>query len=88
MSSIDNQSKDQQLKIKQQSAWRHSLSLAFELGYLIAGPLVVLGVVGRLADRHWGTGPLWLLVGVIVSILVSSLLIIRKIKEIIAESGE
>jgi F0F1-type ATP synthase assembly protein I len=60
-----------------------AIGLAWDLGYTIAVPLVVLALVGRLADKYWGTSPWFLLLGVVVSIAISSWLIIIKTKSIV-----
>ena len=59
-----------------------ALALAWELGYTIAVPIVVLALLGRLADKAWGTSPWLLLFGIVVSITFSSWLIYRKVKEL------
>lgn len=61
------------------NAWQ----LAWELGYTIAIPIVVLALVGRWADKAWGTSPWMLLAGVVVSIIISSALVYRKVKKIL-----
>ena len=60
-----------------------ALGLAWELGYIIAVPLVVLALAGRLADRAWGTSPWLLLLGVLLSIVLSSWLIVVKTRRIL-----
>ena len=57
--------------------------LAAELGYLIAVPIVVLALVGRLVDKRLNTAPWLLLAGIIISVTVSSWLVYRKVKEIL-----
>jgi ATP synthase protein I len=61
------------------------LALAWELGYTIAIPLVVLALVGRLLDKTFGTSPILLLAGVFLSIFVSSFLVYRKTKKILSD---
>jgi F0F1-type ATP synthase assembly protein I len=63
-----------------------ALGLAWELGYTISIPLVILALAGRLADKILGTAPWLLLVGVLISIFISSWLVYRKTINII--SGE
>jgi F0F1-type ATP synthase assembly protein I len=58
-------------------------SLAFELGYSIAIPIVVFALIGRFIDKYLNTSPIFLLAGIIVSIFVSSFMILRKMKEIL-----
>lgn len=66
----------------QRSALWGSLELAFELGYLIAVPIVLLGLGGRFLDRWIGTSPWFLLVGVLLAIVLSSIGVSRKIRAI------
>lgn len=61
------------------NAW----ALAWELGYTIAIPIVALALVGRWADKAWETSPWMLLAGVVVSVVVSSALVYRKVSRII-----
>lgn len=61
-----------------------ALSLAWELGYTIAVPLVVFALGGRLLDRAWGTSPWLLLTGVLLSIAISTALVLRKMQSIMA----
>lgn len=69
---------DKNDKVKNFKAW----ALAGELGYTIAIPIVILALVGRLADKYFNTAPWLILVGILISIFVSSWLIYRKMKEI------
>jgi hypothetical protein len=61
------------------NAWQ----LAWELGYAIAIPIVVLALVGRWADRAWGTSPWLLLAGIVVSVFISSFMVYRRVKKIL-----
>ncbi|MDP3986043.1 MAG: AtpZ/AtpI family protein [Candidatus Veblenbacteria bacterium] len=67
-----------------QSTVFKALGLAWELGYTIAVPLVVLALAGRLVDRWLGTSPWFLLVGVLLSIVISTWTVYRKTKLIIS----
>ncbi len=60
-------------------------ALAWELGYTIAIPLVVLALLGRMADKYFGTSPLLLLIGIFTSILLTSFLVYRKTKDIMSD---
>lgn len=62
-----------------------ALSLAFELGYTIAVPLVVLALTGRLLDSRYQTSPWFLLAGILLSIVVSSWLVYKKTLKIFAD---
>ncbi len=63
-----------------------ALSLAWELGYTIAIPLVVLALAGRLADKVFFTSPWLLLGGVLFSIVISTWLVYKKTKVIVSSS--
>lgn len=65
-----------------------ALSLAWELGYLIAIPLVVLALVGRFLDKLWGTSPWLLLLGIGLSLFISSWTVYFKVMKIIKEASE
>ena len=57
------------------------IALVFELGYTIAVPLVLFALGGRFIDRHFGTSPLFLLVGIFLSLIGSSYLIYKIIRK-------
>jgi len=56
-----------------------ALGLAWDLGYAIALPLVLLALGGRLLDKALGSTPLFMLVGVVLSMVVTSWLVYRKL---------
>lgn len=60
-----------------------AFGLALELGWSIAIPLVVLAIIGRLADKTLNTAPWLFLVGILASIAISIYLIYRKVKNIL-----
>ncbi len=57
------------------------IALVFELGYTIAVPLVLFALGGRFLDKHLGTSPLFLLVGIFLSLMGSSYLIYKIIRK-------
>ncbi|MDO8564845.1 MAG: AtpZ/AtpI family protein [bacterium] len=61
------------------SAWQ----LAGELGYTIAIPIVIFALVGRWLDNLYSTSPWILLAGIVISILLSSFLVYRKVSRIL-----
>lgn len=67
---------------KEPSAWALALSVAYELGYLIAIPIVVFAFGGAYADRYFATSPLFLLVGIGIAFCVTTIGIFRKLKHI------
>lgn len=72
---------------KNQGTWS-ALSLAWQLGYSIAIPLVVLALLGRLLDKKFGTSPWLLLAGVLLSLVVSTFAVYFKTIKILEDTGE
>lgn len=64
------------------SFWR-ALGIAWELGYVIAIPIVALGLAGRFLDKHYGTSPWLFLAGVLVSIVLTSFGLVWKFKKLL-----
>ncbi len=62
-----------------------AFSLAWQFGYTMAIPLVVLALGGRLLDKYLNTSPLFILIGIVISIIISSILIGIKAVKIISE---
>lgn len=58
-------------------------SLALELGYMVAIPIVAFALVGRLIDKKLDSSPWFLLLGIIISIVVSTYWIYKKTTDII-----
>ncbi len=69
---------------KSESTWG-ALSLAWELGYTIAIPIVALALGGRFLDRKLGTSPWLLLGGILLSMVASSAAIYWKVAKIIGK---
>lgn len=67
---------------QKENVWS-ALGLAWQLGYTIAIPLVAFALGGRLFDKYLDTSPLLLLIGILVSIFVSSLLVYKKVAKIL-----
>ncbi|MBI4142941.1 AtpZ/AtpI family protein [Candidatus Uhrbacteria bacterium] len=68
---------------EQRSPFWQAVALAWELGYTIAIPIVLLALGGRFLDRRFGTSPWLLLLGILLSIIVSSIAITMKVRRII-----
>lgn len=64
------------------SAMWLALDLAWELGYIIVIPIVILGVGGAYADKKFGTSPLFLFIGIIIAFTITSVAAYKKIKVI------
>lgn len=76
---------DQKTAVDKGLSLMQALSLAWQMGYLLAIPLIALALAGRLLDKKWDTSPLFLLIGIGLSIIISSILVAKKALEIIGE---
>ncbi|MEW6407971.1 MAG: AtpZ/AtpI family protein [Patescibacteria group bacterium] len=54
------------------------LKLAWELGYTIAIPIVLSALLGRFLDKKFDTSPWFLLLGIFLSIFISSFGVYKK----------
>jgi hypothetical protein len=59
------------------------ISIAFELGYIIALPVVALGLLGKYIDGRLGTEPWITLAGVGLAILTTTVWLTKKFKHYI-----
>lgn len=62
-----------------------ALGLAWNLGYTIAVPIVVLALAGRWLDKKLETSPWFLLAGILISVAVSSWAVYKKTLDIIGK---
>ena len=62
-----------------------ALKLAWDLGFTIAIPIVVFALAGRFLDKKLGTSPWILLIGILLSIAVSSWAVYKKTLDIIGK---
>ena len=70
---------DKEKKTEPNEPWS-VLRMAWDLGFIIAIPLVVFALIGRFLDNKLGTSPFLLLLGVLLSIALSSWLVYKKTK--------
>ncbi len=66
---------------ERQALW-DALGLAWEMGYTIAVPLILLAFGGRLLDRWLSTSPWLMLAGIGIAITISSIAITKKIRHV------
>lgn len=67
-----------------------AVSFAWELGYSIAIPLVLLALGGRFIDIKFDLSPFCFLFGIILSIFISSFIVFKKtlkIMKLLEEEG-
>lgn len=62
-----------------------ALSLAWELGYTIAVPIVILALLGRFLDKKLGTSPFLLLAGIFLSLIITSIGVAKKTMRIMEQ---
>jgi len=63
-----------------------SLRLAWNLGYIIAIPVVLFGFSGAYLDKHFGTSPFLMLSGFTLAAVLSAIGVYRKVKAIFKAS--
>ena len=57
------------------------VSIAFQLGFIIALPILAFGFLGKWLDGKFGTYPTITLVGILAAIALTSVWIYRKFKD-------
>lgn len=63
------------------------LGIVWTIGFMVAVPLVGLVLLGRYADKSFNSSPLFFLIGVVASIIISSILIFRKTAQLMNEAA-
>jgi len=56
------------------------IAFAFDVGLAIAVPLVIFALGGRFIDREYGTTPLFLIIGLLLSLVSTGIIIWKKTK--------
>jgi hypothetical protein len=64
--------------------WRMA-NLAFDMGFIIALPLVALGLLGKYLDGRLGTEPWLAIAGILLAIVTTTVWLARKMKEYIKQ---
>ena len=64
-------------KLDNQKPWS-ALGFAWELGYSIVIPIVIFALAGRLLDKKLDTAPWLLILGILISIIVTTVLVYQK----------
>ena len=57
-------------------------TMSFEVGYTIAVPLILLALGGRLLDKNLDTAPLFILLGIVLALIISSWSVYKKVKKL------
>lgn len=61
------------------------LELGIEFGLIIALPLIGLIILGLYLDKKYGTVPLFILIGLFVALGISSVMLYKRINQILSE---
>jgi len=64
--------------------WR-AVKIGSELGFTIAIPLVVLLLIGKMLDKHFHTSPIFLLIGLSLSFIISAISLYRTVNPILKD---
>ncbi len=70
---------------KEKSVFWQAVGLAWQFGYTITIPLIALVLAGRFLDKKFDSSPLLLLTGIVFSIIISSTVLLIKVKKIMEE---
>lgn len=75
------------MKKEKSNLWQ-ALSLLGQLGYVIAIPLVILAIAGRFIDKKYDASPWFLIAGMLLALVISTLWVFRKTTEIMKNSTD
>ena len=81
---IANQQSNGQAQKEQAASMWNALSIAWEVGYIIAIPAFALGFGGAYLDKQYGSSPLLTIAGILLALIVSGFTIWRRIKSILS----
>ena len=65
-----------------QASWFTVLGIAGQIGYIIAIPAVLFVLGGAWLDTHFGTSPLFVLLGIPLALTISALSVWKMIKQV------
>ena len=74
--------KREDVKIKEAMTTAELVSFAFEIGYTISIPILLLVLGGRLLDKNLGTTPLFMITGLLISVFSTGYIIYKKTKKL------
>ena len=78
-----NQANKESKEGKERLARFNLIGLVGELGFIIALPVTVLALGGRMLDKKLNSSPLCLLAGLILSLIISGVMVFRRTKSIL-----
>jgi F0F1-type ATP synthase assembly protein I len=82
---VENTSKDQQNtpeETEKVALTRSDLiSFAMDVGFSIALPLAGFAYVGILIDKNYGSSPIFLIIGLILSLFTTTIILMKKVRK-------
>lgn len=66
------------------SQWSY-IGIAFELGFIIALPLLALSQLGKYLDRQWGTDPWMMVVGLALASALTIVWMVRRFRHLVTK---
>ena len=81
---MEQEKDEQKIEIKDEFMTKGQLiSFAYDVGFAIIIPLVILALLGRFLDQKIGTSPLFLIIGILLSLVSTTVIIYKKTKNFI-----
>jgi F0F1-type ATP synthase assembly protein I len=59
-----------------------AMGIVWEVVFLVALPTLFFGLIGRWLDRHFGTTPLFLAIGLLLTLVVLTVIVTKRGKDI------
>ncbi len=78
----EDNKKNESIQNKDRKLTAELISFAYNIGFAIIIPIIIFVVSGRLIDKKLNSSPIYLLVGLALSFITTSFIIMKKIKEI------
>lgn len=83
---VENQEKkdagEEKGNVKEAMNKAELISFAFEIGYTISVPIIILVLGGRLLDKAFATAPLFMIIGLLISVFSTGYIIYKKTKRL------
>lgn len=73
------------MKKTEKSLFRQAVGLVFKFGCIITLPLIALALAGRFLDKKFDSSPILLLTAIVLSLIISSVALLVKVKRVMEE---
>jgi len=80
---IENLDSHELKQKKGKSILWQTIGVSMQIGYIITLPLIILVISGKILDKHYNSSPFFLLVGMVLALIVSSIAVFIKMRKII-----